>query len=78
MFNVGLSFLSKEEYLSKDPNKTYYKALLMKYGFSTGANVYRVWESPCAKQLIGSIYKEELLREINFFKAYLRKLDREI
>ena len=75
--HVGLSFLSKEEYLSKDPNKTYYKALLMKHGFSTGVTSIVYGNLP-VQTVDWGIYKEGLLREINFFKAYLRNGQRDL
>jgi hypothetical protein len=69
--HVGLSFLTINEYKSKNIYATYFKALLMKHHFSTGKT--EVIYGDLEPQYIDwHRYKDFLLRELNFFKAYYR------
>lgn len=69
--HVGLSFLTTDEYNSKDIYATYFKALLMKYHFSTGKTKI-VYGSLKPQDIDWRRYRDFLLRELNFFKAYYR------
>lgn len=75
--HIGLSFLSLEEYVSNDPQKTYYKALLMKHGFYTGATVI-LYGNLQPQTVNWKLYKQGLLSEINFFKAFMRNGQRDL